>query len=192
MKSKKEDWWIIIGLFVLLLCSAKIYGQSKSQGNSNISSFRGVIVGKEGVAYRTNPDGECSLVIPDWLLERIKKAPSKYRLKISIGKIPPKILESKLTDNAKVGITNDLRLKFSYTVANGNKKIKGDSSELVNKSNISSIAAKKTDLPIFALTNPHESIVIVTYTLTSYQNPNVAEPVPGAEVYVELEPDDEP
>ena len=180
----KGIYQIVFALSVLLLCSLQTQGQSKSssQGSSN---GRVVINGKDGQTVKTNNNGECTLIIPDWLLERIRKYPNKYQLKISVGKVPSKILVSKLSEKAKPGSAEDLQVKFSYLVTNGSKKYKGDNTELVNKSNIPSIASRSYELPNFALSNPNDSNVVVIYT-------SAGEPVPGAEIYLELEPDDEP
>lgn len=179
MFSFKNHKHFVLAIFVLLLFGSQIQAQVKSLGG------RGVIVGKGGAAYRTNTNGQCQLVIPDWLFERIKKAPQKYTLKIAVSKLPQKFLESKLSENAKPQGVNDTPFKFSYNITNGNKLSKGDFSTLINKSNIGAISTKKFGLSGFSLSNPNNANVDVTLNISG-------EPVPGAEIYVELEPDDEP
>lgn len=169
----------VLAIFVLFLIGSEIQAQVKSIGG------KGVIVGKDGAAYKTNPNGQCQLVIPDWLFERIKKAPNKYTLKISVSKLPQKYLESKLSESAKPQGGNDTSIKFTYNFTNGNKSYNGDFSTLINKSNISSISSKKFNLTGFSLSNTNTPNVDITLNLSG-------EPVPGAEIYVELEPDDEP
>ncbi|MCE1198666.1 MAG: hypothetical protein LWW85_06825 [Marinilabiliales bacterium] len=173
----------------LLLGGHPLCGQTSTQKMGN--GGRGVIVGKDGMAFRTNPNGECTLTIPDWLLQRIKKSPNKYRLKISVGKVPSRMLENCLSENAKASGVNDVPLKFSYSVVHGSKVSKGNFNETISKATLESTAAKKMDLPFFSLTNGNEPIVVVSYLMYS-PDCRTGEPIPGAEIYVELEPDDEP
>jgi hypothetical protein len=181
----------IFVIFILLLFGSQIQAQPalKSQGTSNSSSGRGVIVGKDGQAFKTGPNGQCQLIIPNWLFERIKKAPQKYSLKISVSKLPQKLFENKLPDSKKAVKANDTSLKFSYTIVNGNKSSKGGFSTLINKSNIGAISTKKFGLIAFSLSNPNTPNVDISLM---YGGDKDGEPVPGAEIYVELEPDDEP
>lgn len=165
---------ILLVICFIFFFSTQIFSQEKG---SSSNTGRGVIDGKDGAAFRLSPQSELKLTIPDWLLPRIKKDPNKYRLKISMSKIDRKFLESKLVGD------KETKLTFSLAVNHGTKELKKTISIKFSRANVEEKAGEKYAEFFFPLTNGDEPSV--TYTL-------VGEPVPGAEIYVELEPDDEP
>jgi hypothetical protein len=100
MISIKNFTKCVFTISVLLVLGSPIYVQAQkgidSQGKRETSNKgKDIIVGKDGQAFKTNKNGQCSLVIPDWLFERVKKDTKKYSLKITVMNIPQPFLETK-------------------------------------------------------------------------------------------------
>lgn len=169
---------IVVSMF---LFSSLLFAQvnSRTSGDGKANTGNGMIVGKDGAAFRLSPRGEIRLTIPDWLLPRIKTNPTKYKLKITVSKMDQKFLETKLDGNKK---TN---LSFTLTVKHGSKELDKSFSKEMSKANIAQKANEVFIQFYFPLTNGDDSNIQLNSIYAG-------EPVPGAEIYVELEPDDEP
>lgn len=173
MCSIKNFTKYVVAISVLLLFGYQTHAQTQSRvGNTGSNTGNGMIVGKAGAAFKINPNGQCHLVIPDWLFERVKKNPQKYSLKITVRQIPQQFLEAKQPTGG-----NQVQ-SFALKVTHGTKSMKGDFTR-------DTYMPRKQFQMVFPLSNTiTPNVDVVLYC--------AGEPVPGGELYIELEPDDEP
>jgi hypothetical protein len=172
---------LLISIIVLLCYNNNSLAQDKTL-NANTGSKNVV---KKNVTYKTGNNGQCLLTLPSWLLNNIKKAPTKYKLKV-YSIISNDFLKSKLSKSTTI---KDSVAKYSFSgkINNGVKFFNSNFSVSEKISAIDANSTKKYKMLIntISLTNPNNPNVNVIITMTG-------EPITGAEIFVELEPDEEP